>query len=127
MRDRLREKLTDLKRLSWLDAEMAAWQGDVEATRSRERWWKVSGISGLSSRGLAIVREVWRWREQEAERRDWPTRRILRDDLIVELGKRRTADLKQMRSLRGLERGDLQRSLPKIAEAVARRLGLARQ
>jgi ribonuclease D len=124
MRDRLRARLEELGRLSWLDAEMAAWQDDVEATRNRERWWKVSGVSGLSGRSLAVVREVWRWREGEAERRDWPAKRILRDDLIVELAKRRTADPKQIRALRGLERGDLQRALPQLGEAIAAALAL---
>jgi ribonuclease D len=74
---------------------------------------------------LAIVREVWRWREAEAQRRDCPTRRVLRDDLIVELAKRRSADPKQIRALRGMERGDLQRVLPQLAAAVQRALDLA--
>jgi ribonuclease D len=103
---------------------MADWQDEIDAGRSRERWWRVSGISGLSSRSLAIVREVCRWRDTEAERRDWPARRILRDDLIIELAKRRSADMKQIRSLRGMERGDLQRSLPKLSEAIGRALAI---
>lgn len=124
MRDKLHAQLNKLGRLSWLTDEMAAWQDDVEATRSRERWWKTSGISGLSARSLAIVREMWRWREAESERRNCPTRRVLRDDLIIEMAKRKTADPKQIRAVRGLERGDLQRALPKIVEAIERALAL---
>ncbi len=124
MRDRLVTRLELLDRLPWLEAEMNAWQDEIDASRSRERWWRTAGISGLSARSLAIVREVCRWRETEAERRDWPMRRVLRDDLIVELAKRRTADLKQIRALRGLERGDLQRGMPRLAEAIAQALAL---
>ena len=124
MRDRLAQKLESKNRLSWLEAEMESWQAEIDASRTRERWWRVSGVSGLSSRGLAIVREVVRWRDTEAERRDWPPKRVLRDDLIVELAKRRTADVKQIRALRGLERGDLQRNLPRLAEAIHRALKL---
>jgi ribonuclease D len=124
MRDKLRAKLEELNRPHWLDTEMAAWQDDVEASRSRERWWRVSGVSGLSARSLAIVRELWRWRESEAERRDCPTKRVLRDDLIVELAKRKTSDPQQIRALRGLERGDLQRALPRLGEAIGRALAL---
>ncbi len=124
MRDVLAGRLDALERQDWLESEMAAWAEDVAATRSRERWWKVSGISGLSSRSLAVVREVWRWRDLEAQKRDCPARRVLRDDLIVELAKRRSADPKQIRAVRGMERGDLQRLMPKLAEAVETALTL---
>jgi ribonuclease D len=124
MRDRLHEKLAAMGRLEWMQAEMTAWQDEVEAARSAERWRRVSGTNGLSSRSLAIVRELWRWRDAEAARRDSPVRRVLRDDLIVELAKRRSADPKQIRAIRGLERGDLQRLLPKISEHIAQALEL---
>jgi ribonuclease D len=121
---KLRGKLADLKRTEWLDSEMQAWQDDVKATRSGERWWKVSGASGLSRRNLAVVREIWRWREREAESRDCPTRRVLRDDLIVELAKRKSSDVKQIRAIRGLERRDLDRALPQLAAAIKRAIDL---
>jgi ribonuclease D len=127
MRDALHRRLMDLGRMNWLADEMSAWQDDVLATRNRERWWKVSGISGLSSRSLAVVRELWRWREGEALKRDCPAKRILRDDLIVELAKRRSADPKQIRALRGMERGDLQRLMPKLAAAIEQALALPDQ
>lgn len=120
----LSARLAALGRQSWLDEEMAAWRREVEKSRGAHRWWRVSGISGLSRRSLAIVREVWQWREHEALRRDLPTRRVLRDDLIVELGKRRTADPKQIRAVRGMERGDLLRAMPDLAAAVQRGLDL---
>ena len=125
MRNKLHARLQQLGRLEWMSTEMQAWQDDVDAYRTRERWRRVSGITGLSSSSLAIVRELWRWREEEAARRDMPPRRVLRDDLIVELAKRRTADPKQIRAVRGLERGDLQRSLPKLAEAIDAALSLS--
>jgi ribonuclease D len=124
MASRLRQRLAQLGRVAWLEAEMATWQSDVEATRGDERWWKVGGISGLSRRSLAVVRELWRWREAEAQRRNCPTRRVLRDDLIIELAKRKSSDPKQIRALRGMERGDLQRSLGHLAAAVERALAL---
>jgi ribonuclease D len=79
----------------------------------------------LTGRSLAIVRELWRWREAEAQHRNCPPRRVLRDDLVVELAKRQTAELKRIEALRGLDRGDLKRQLPKIAEAIQRGLDLA--
>ena len=116
--DKLTERLAKLGRLPWLTSEMAAFQEEVIASRTRERWRRVSGLSGLSPRSLAVAREVWRWREAEAQRRDRPARLVLRDDLLVELARRRTAELRQIRALRGLERGELQRALPIIAEHI---------
>jgi ribonuclease D len=103
---------------------METWMSDVAETRSGERWWKVSGISGLSRRSLAVVRELWRWREQESQQRDWPPRRVLRDDLIIEMAKRKSADPKQIRAVRGMERRDLDRCLSHLAGAVKRALEL---
>ena len=124
LRDCLHQRLTNMQRVEWLDAEMEAWQSEVEAARSRERWRRVSGISGLSPRSMAIIREVWRWREDEAERRDLPAKRVLRDDLLIELAKRKTADPKHMRAVRGMEGDHLRRFLPDIAAAVERALNL---
>lgn len=120
----LRTRLEQLGRVSWMDGEMQSWQEDVKATRSGQRWWRVSGINGLSRRNLAVVREVWKWRESEAEKRNCPTKRVLRDDLIIELAKRKTCDVRQIRSVRGMERRDLDRALPQLAAAVKRGLDL---
>jgi ribonuclease D len=125
IRDKLHQRLRQLGRLGWLEEEMAAWQEEVERATFQERWRKVSGNSGLDRRSLAIVRELWRWREAEAQRRDCPARRVLRDDLIIELARRQTADVRRIGAVRGLDRGDLQRQLPKIAESVRRALEMA--
>jgi ribonuclease D len=125
MRDKLTAELTRLGRLSWMEHEMLTWQNSIDDYRSKERWRKVSGITGLSNRSLAIVRELWRWREQEAERRDVPPKRVLRDDLIIELAKRKTAESKQIQAVRGMERGDLTRALPALVEAIERALNLS--
>jgi ribonuclease D len=124
LRHKLHARLEELGRLAWMEEEMEAWQQAVEASLAEERWRRVSGISGLDPRNQAIVRELWRWRESVAERRDRPPRRVLRDDLIVELAKRRTADVKRIRAVRGLERGDLKRQLPRIAKCIERALAL---
>jgi len=49
---------------------------------------------------------------------------VLRDDLIVELAKRRSADEKRIGAVRGLERGDLRRRVGELAAAIGRALEL---
>ncbi len=124
LRDALVARLRKRRRLAWLNEEMVSWEDGVRRALSHERWRRVSGGSGMDGRSLAIVRELWKWREGEAERRDQPVRRVLRDDLIVELAKRRTADVQRIQAVRGLERGDLRRRIDEIAACIEGALAL---
>lgn len=124
IRDKLHARLSELGRVDWLRTEIDTWQQELMDTRTRERWRRVSGSSGLNVRSLAIVRELWRWREEYAASRDMPVRKILRDDLIVELAKRQNPDPNQMRMLRGMERGDLRKVLPDLQKRIETALAL---
>ncbi|MGA2259316.1 MAG: ribonuclease D [Thermoguttaceae bacterium] len=83
IRDRTYALLEKLGRLPWMQEETEAWCKELCRAMSSERWRRVSGNSGLDQRSLAIVHELWKWREGEAKRRDQPARRVLRDDLII--------------------------------------------
>jgi ribonuclease D len=118
LRDELFQRLEQMHRLAWLRDETARWLADLQDQREQARWRRVSGSGNLSSRELAVLRELWRWRDQEAQRRNQPVRRVLRDDLMVELAKRRSADPKQISAVRGLDRPDLRRTLPGLSAAI---------
>jgi ribonuclease D len=117
-------RLAELGRLSWLADELGEWQRELVDFETGERWRRISGIANLPPRSLAAVRELVAWRDSEAMRRNQPARRILRDDLLVEIAKRMTADPKRIRAVRGMERGDLLRFLPKISQCVEKALDL---
>ncbi len=120
MRDQLATRLDQLQRLPWLAEEMQRWVEQVRAGQGAERWQRVSGIANLSPRIKAIVRELWRWREGESERRNMPPRRVLRDDLLVELARRQTTDPKRIRAVRGMDRADLRRAYDQLADCIRR-------
>ncbi len=124
IRDRVYGRLEELGRLSWMQEETEAWCKELSHAMSSERWRRVSGNSGLDQRSLAVVHELWKWREGEAKHRDQPARRVLRDDLIIELAKRQTADVKRIRAVRGMERGDLVRRINDLAACIQRGLAL---
>jgi len=117
-------KLAASGRTDWMRDEMQAWQNDVEESFIRKRWRRVSGLSGLSRRELAIARELWHWRDSVAESRDMPPKRVLRDDLLVELCKRKSADERQISAIRGMQRSDLRHILGGLSEAIRRGLEL---
>ena len=122
--DKLHARLEHLGRVDWLNEEMDAWQARIQDAENRKRWRRVSGLSGMSSRQLAVAREIWNWRESEAQRRNQPPKRILRDDLLVELSRRKTADPKRIRAVRGLQQRNLRAYVPDLAECVARALAM---
>ncbi len=124
IRDKLVSRLEELDRRTWLDTEMEDWQTRVEAAELHDRWRRVSGMASLSPRSLAVVRELWRWRDAEAERKNRPPRRILRDDLIVELAKHQKDDLASVRAIRGLNHRGKQRYLEAICQCITRALAL---
>ena len=82
----------------------------------------MSGIGKLSPRNLAIVRELWNWRYDEAKRRNQPQKRLLRDDLIVELAKRKVDNPEQIMAIRGMERSAVKRKADELADCVRRGL-----
>jgi len=121
---RLEARLVSLGRRDWMQQEMAMWQDDVEESFVRKRWRRVSGLNGMPRRELAIARELWHWRDGVAESRDMPPKRVLRDDLLVELCKRKSSDPRQISAIRGMQRSDLRHIIGGISEAIDRGLTL---
>ncbi len=116
------ELMTESGRLSWFEDEMESWQQEVKTALNRKDWRRVSGIGKLNPRSLAIVRELWTWRYEEAQRRNQPQKRLLRDDLIVELAKRKVDSPERIMAIRGMERSAVRRKADELAECVRRGL-----
>ncbi len=122
----LEARLTQLDRMPWFEDEMTRWAEDIRDALERESWQRVSGNTGLDPRSLAVLREMWRWRQEEAVRSNKPPRRILRDDLMVELAKRKSADPKRILAVRGMEWRVHKRWIPDIVAAIERALKLSK-
>lgn len=114
----LNDKLIKLGRTDWLVEETATWIDDVLESENRERWRRVSGLSKLPARAQVIAKELWRWRENQAQQRDVQPRRVLRDDLLVELARRGKTRPEQLKEIRGIQRRDIEPHLSDIAECI---------
>lgn len=122
LHQRLTELLAKRGRTSWLDEELAAWQNEILSAQNRTDWRRVSGIGALNAKSLGIVRELWFWRQKEAQRVNQPAKRLLRDDLIVEIARRKIDQPDQILAIRGLQRSDLKRNVRDLVECVRRGL-----
>lgn len=118
MHGKLSADIAKFERQTWVEEETQRLQDKVIDAENSENWQRVSGSSGLKPRQLEIVRQLWLWREDIARNNDRLPRRVMRDDLIVELAKRGSSDPKKIRSIRGLERRNFQDQYEAIAEAI---------
>ena len=122
--NKIHSQLATLGRTDWLNGEMNEWQTALEKTETEPQWRRVSGISSLNRKALGIVRELWIERDKEAERKNRSPKRVLPDDLIVELAKRGTPDVDRLKAIRGFENRVSKSMTRPIADAILRANGL---
>lgn len=120
--DKLYSDLDALGRVQWLENEIEQRQQLLMKSEQSEGWWRISGAQTLYGKQLGIARELWNWRNQRAQLKNMPARRVLRDDLIIELAKRGSADPKRIAHIRGLHHPGFQRFVPEIADCIAQGL-----
>ncbi len=111
-------------RLSWYEEEVDAWQGQLEFAETQPTWLRMSGLSRLNRRSLGLVRQLSEWRDSVAASENRSPRRILPDDLLIEIAKRGDADLSRLKAIRGLQNRVSARFLNDITAQVAIAVGL---
>jgi len=101
------KRLEKKKRTDWMTAEMDRMVYEVTRDDSEDRWRKLPGVSRLNRKAMHVARELFRWRMEEAEKLDRPPRRILRDDLLIDLAKRQPKNVKDVTATRGMEQSGI--------------------
>jgi len=83
----LEKKLSALSRVDWFreSCDRAQTGSRVVRERDPETIWRVAGSGALRGRCAAILRELWRWRDGEAQRIDRPTFHILQNSELITL------------------------------------------
>ena len=101
--DRLAQELEKRKRESWFVEETRAFCKATLDSFGEDHWRKILGSKRYSQDELAIIRALWFWRRDKAIAKGAPQTRILRDDLILELGKLKTSDPERISVVRGIK------------------------
>jgi len=112
-------------RAEWVGEEMEVLTSPDTYRVEPELAWQRLKTRARKPKELAVLMEVAAWREREAQTRDVPRGRVLKDDVVGELATQAPTTIERLAGLRSLPRG-FERSKwgQEILAAVAR--GLAR-
>ncbi|HEX5789678.1 MAG TPA: ribonuclease D [Luteolibacter sp.] len=78
-------RLRDLGRYEWfVESCDAARQKVLERNQSAEDAWRIQGSGKLTRRGLAFLKELWQWRDDEARGWDRPTFMVIPNRVLLE-------------------------------------------
>jgi ribonuclease D len=122
---KLSADLKDRGRETWVQAEMDILTSPDTYRMEPENAWERLRSRARKPKELAVLMEVAAWREREAQTRDVPRGRVLKDDVIGEIAIQAPTTLERLSHLRSLPRGfERSRWGDAIIEAVKR--GLAR-
>lgn len=101
---RLAERLSELRRLAWVQEECDAVAALPPTRRKSEpdAWQKIKGIRQLPPRAREVVKHVVAWREAVAEETDVPAFRILNTESLFALAKNPPRDEAALRAVRAI-------------------------
>ncbi|OIO70486.1 MAG: ribonuclease D [Zetaproteobacteria bacterium CG_4_9_14_3_um_filter_49_83] len=114
----LRDQLKIRKRESWLHEEQSnlcnlqSFEQNVD-----EFFWRVKGVNKLKGASLSALRALAAWRETEARKRNLPRRRLISDEVLVDIAKRSSLDEETLSRMRGLSQGTVKRFGEHLIEA----------
>lgn len=117
----LAQRLAATDRAAWLQEEMATLLDPATYRLHPEEAWRRLKSRSTNPRFLAILREVATWRERQAQERDIPRGRVMRDDALLDLAAMAPKSAGDLARLRGLPQGFAEGRLgPDLLAAVAR-------
>jgi ribonuclease D len=97
---RLEAQLRQTGRSEWVAQELAGLTDPRTYEQPPDEAWRRIKLRSREPRFLAVVQALAAWREREAQRRDLPRNRIVRDDLLLELAANRPRSTEDIAKLR---------------------------
>jgi len=124
--DHLLTRLQSLGRMEWVQEEFARLQTTLGTTARdpRERYQRIRGWDNLRPKNAAILRELAAWRDEEAQRRNVPRGRVIRDEVLIELARRPPPTVEAMKGVRGLHGNEVDKRGEAILAAIQRGLAI---
>ncbi len=103
--ERLREELERTGRMEWLAEELQTLTSPQTYEQNVEQAWRRLKFRPRNRRQLALLKRLAEWREREAQRRDMPRRRVMKDEAIAEIASEMPETERDLKRLRGISEG----------------------
>ncbi len=91
LQEAMERELAELGRLDWHRQQCAKLLQVLEQVREEERDpssdWQIKGSKELKGLALTILKELWHWREELAQKRDRPPFKILNSEYLVQIAR----------------------------------------
>jgi len=113
------KELKDKKRLDWVSEEMEGQLDPHLYQFEPERAWQRLKPRKLKQEYLAVMKAAAAWREREAQNKDIPRNRVLKDDGIYDIAMRQPKNVKELGNLRGVPNGfERRKNIDKLIKAI---------
>lgn len=117
----MRDEIEKRDRMSWMKEEISVLENEDTYTLHPENAWKRLKSKGFKQRPLAVLMEVAAWRESQAQSRDIPRGRILKDDALYEIARHAPKTKEDLDDFRAVPKGfSKSRHAVSLLEASAR-------
>jgi ribonuclease D len=91
-----------------------------EKTFDPDGFWRINGVRDLTPTQQAVLRELYLYREQQAQRLDRPPFKLLGEQVLLALAERQPAGLKALRQVHGMTAHQVRQWGDGILKAIAR-------
>lgn len=101
----LHDRLVKNERGPWLDEEMTLLTSTNTYDLDPDEMWKKIKVRTNKPRVLGMLKELTAWRERRAKTKDLPRRRVLKDEVLLEVAAHPPKDVSGLDGIRGISNG----------------------
>lgn len=126
LQDILRDKLVELGRLEWAAEEFVITEGirSAQAPAEGEGFFRLKGSKALDRRAMAILRELYQWREATSASLDRAAFRVMGNEVLFALAEQPVTTVAELARVRGVGRDVAERRGEEVVSAIKRALAL---
>lgn len=122
LRDILHQKIVEAELLEELEEthEQMVELPPIEKSFDEEGFWRIKASKGFNDAELAILKELYLWREETAAKLDRPPFKVLQNSTLVRLTQEQPASISQLRQIKGVPQAIVTRFGSDLLETIKR-------